>query len=137
MLTELKVFNFFHVLCLVIRRLKLCCGLGAGGDGHADLLGVQVVVDEPVNDGGQLGLHQRVAGGLEVGQDGAEGRAQLGWVEEGDGEHLLHELHDLLLGGVAGEELVDVRHHVDADGARQGVVGLQWGFVKLARTPRN
>ena len=83
MLTELKVFNFFHVLCLVIRRLKLCCGLGAGGDGHADLLGVQVVVDEPVNDGGQLGLHQRVAGGLEVGQDCAEGRAQLGWVEMG------------------------------------------------------
>ena len=56
-------------------------------------------------------------------------------MEEGDGEHLLHEFHDLLLGGVAGEELVDVRHYIDADGARQGVVGLQWGFVKLANIP--
>ena len=36
----------------------------AGGDVGADLLRVQVVVDQAVDDGGQLGLNQGVAGGL-------------------------------------------------------------------------
>merc|ERR1719180_767012 len=33
----------------------------AHADGVADLLGVEVVVDQAVNDGGQLGLHQCIA----------------------------------------------------------------------------
>ena len=36
----------------------------AGGDVGADLLRVQVVVDQAVDDGRQLGLNQGVAGGL-------------------------------------------------------------------------
>ena len=31
------------------------------------------------------------------------------------GKNLFDKLHDLVLSGVAGEELVDVRHQVDAD----------------------
>ena len=38
--------------------------------------------------------------------------------------HPLHEVDDLLLGGVAGQELVDVRHQVDANGACKGIAIL-------------
>ena len=40
---------------------------------------------------------------------------------------LLDEVHDLLLGGVAGDELVDVGHDVHADVARQIIPGLREG----------
>ena len=83
-------------------------------DGVADLLGVEVVVDEAVDDGGELALHQGVALLLQGGaQEAAQGVAQL-----------LEELHDLVLGGVAGDEVVEVGDDVDADGAGQLVPGL-------------
>merc|ERR1711928_138163 len=79
----------------------------AHADGVADLLWVEVVVDQPVDDGGQLGLHQGVALLLDAGPEkSAQGVAQL-----------LEELHDLVLGGVAGDEVVEVGDDVDADGA--------------------
>ena len=84
-------------------------------DGVADLLWVEVVVDEPVDDGWQLGLHQGVALLLDRGPE----KASQGVAE------LLEELHNLILGGVAGEELVNVRHQVDADGASKGIATLQ------------
>lgn len=40
---------------------------------------------------------------------------------------LLDEVHDLLLGGVAGDELVDVGHDVHADVACQLIPGLREG----------
>merc|ERR550517_1153802 len=86
----------------------------AHADGVADLLGVEVVVDQPVDDGGQLGLHQGVALLLDAGPEKpAQGVAQL-----------LEELHDLVLGGVAGDEVVEVGDDVDADGAGELVPAL-------------
>ena len=86
----------------------------AGGDVGADLLRVQVVVDQAVDDGGQLGLHQRVALLLQGGPEkAAQGVAEL-----------LGELHNLVLCGVAGDEVVQVGDDVDADGAGQLVPGL-------------
>ena len=38
--------------------------------------------------------------------------------------NLLYELDNLVLGGVARQELVDVGHKVDADGASQGILIL-------------
>ena len=38
--------------------------------------------------------------------------------------NLLHELDNLVLSGVARQELVDVSHEVDADGASQGILIL-------------
>ena len=46
-------------------------------DGVADLLGVEVVVDEAVDDVGEVGLHQGVAQQLQLVRDGAQGAAQL------------------------------------------------------------
>ena len=40
-------------------------------------------------------------------------------------KNLLNKLDNLVLGGVAGEELINVRHQVDADGASKGVATLQ------------
>merc|ERR1711997_857904 len=86
-------------------------------DGVADLLRVEVVVDEAVDDGGQLALHQGVALLLQGGaQKAAQGVAQL-----------LEELHDLVLGGVAGDEVVEVGDDVDADGAGELVPALGHG----------
>merc|ERR1712223_1160925 len=91
--------------------------LRAGGDVGADLLRVQVVVDQAVDDGGQLGLHQRVALLLQGSPEkAAQGVAQL-----------LGELHDLVLCGVAGDEVVQVGDDVDAEGAGQLVPGLRDG----------
>ena len=89
----------------------------AGGDVGADLLRVQVVVDQAVDDGGQLGLHQRVALLLQ----GRPEKAAQGVAE------LLGELHDLVLCRVAGDEVVQVGDDVDADGAGQLVPGLRDG----------
>ena len=52
-------------------------GLVAGADVGADLAGVQVVVDEAVDDVGEVGLHQGVAQQLQLVRDGAQGAAQL------------------------------------------------------------
>ena len=38
--------------------------------------------------------------------------------------NLFNKLDDLVLGGVAGQELVDVRHQVDANGACKGIAIL-------------
>merc|ERR550517_558260 len=90
----------------------------AHADGVADLLWVEVVVDQPVDDGGQLGLHQGVAMLLDAGPEKtAQGVAQL-----------LEELHALVLGGVAGDEVVEVGDDVDADGAGQLVPALGHGL---------
>ena len=43
-------------------------------------------------------------------------------------KNLFNELDNLVLGGVAGEELVDVGHQVDADRASKSVVTLQDNF---------
>ena len=87
-------------------------------DGVADLLWVEVVVDQPVDDGRQLGLHQGVALLLDRGPE----KASQGVAE------LLEELHDLVLGGVAGDEVVEVGDDVDADGAGQLVPALGHGL---------
>ena len=87
-------------------------------DGVADLLWVEVVVDQPVDDGGQLGLHQGVALLLDRGPEKAsQGVAQL-----------LEERNDLVLGGVAGDEVVEVGDDVDADGAGELVPALGHGL---------
>merc|ERR1719352_2160304 len=86
----------------------------AHADGVADLLGVEVVVDQAVNDGRQLGLHQRVALLL----DARPEKAAQGVTK------LLEELHDLVLCGVAGDEVVQVGDDVDADGAGELVPAL-------------
>merc|ERR1719211_892817 len=80
-------------------------GLGAGADGLADLGGVQVVVDESVYDVGEVALDDGVA-------DDLQGAAQ-------QSADPLHEVDDLLLGGVAGEEVVDVLDDVHADVAHE------------------
>merc|ERR1719234_460603 len=82
------------------------CSSRAHADGVADLLGVKVVVDQAVNDGWQLGFHQGVALLLDARPEkAAQGVTQL-----------LEELHDLVLCGVAGDEVVQVGDDVDADG---------------------
>ena len=40
-------------------------------------------------------------------------------------KNLFHKLYNLVLGGVAGQELIDVSHQVDADGASKSVATLQ------------
>merc|ERR1711910_18049 len=87
-------------------------------DGAADLLRVEVVVDEAVDDGGQLGLHQRVALLL----DGSPEKASEGVAK------LLEEGHNLVLSGVAGDEVVEVGDDVDADRAGQLVPALGHGL---------
>merc|ERR1711971_1405601 len=86
----------------------------AHADGVADLLGVEVVVHQAVNDGRQLGLHQGVALLLDARPEkAAQGVAQL-----------LEELHDLVLCGFAGDEVVQVGDDVDADGTGELVPAL-------------
>merc|ERR1712140_36792 len=87
-------------------------------DGVAHLLWVEVVVDEAVDDGGQLGLHQRVALLL----DGSPEKASEGVAQ------LLGEGHNLVLSGVAGDEVVEVGDDVDADRAGQLVPALGHGL---------
>merc|ERR1712112_605380 len=87
-------------------------------DGVADLLRVEVVVDEAVDDGGQLGLHQRVALLL----DGSPEKASESVAK------LLEEGHNLVLSGVAGDEVVEVGNDVDADRASQLVPALGHGL---------
>merc|ERR1719489_545275 len=86
----------------------------AHADGGADLLGVEVVVDQAVNDGWQLGLHQGVALLLDARPEKAAQSVA----------KLLEELHDLVLGGVAGDEVVQVGDDVDADGTGELVPAL-------------
>ena len=83
----------------------------AGSNGGADLGGVEVVVHQAVDDVGQLGLHQRDTEGLQSGVDGSESVADP-----------LHKLEDLVNGGVAREELVNVRHHVHTDVAQEALL---------------
>ena len=77
-------------------------------------------------------MGQHMTAHHEVRQDGSKGFAQLGKLcKQSTGEltaHLLHELYDLLLRGVARQELVKVGDHVHADGAGQGVVHLWEGI---------
>ena len=40
-------------------------------------------------------------------------------------KYLLNKLNDLVLSGVAGQELIDVSHQVDADGAGKCIATLQ------------
>merc|ERR1719352_598792 len=102
-----------HILKNVQGHILKKCSR-AHADGVADLLGVEVVVDQAVNDGGQLGLHQRVALLLDARPEkAAQGVTQL-----------LEELHDLVLGGVAGDEVVQVGDDVDADGTGELVPAL-------------
>ena len=51
--------------------------LWAESNGLADLLGVQVLLDNALNDGGQLGIHESVAGLLESRDQLAQQEAQL------------------------------------------------------------
>ena len=41
--------------------------------------------------------------------------------------HLLNEIHNFLLGGVARDEVVEVRHDVHADAAGQLILGSDQG----------
>merc|ERR1712083_1218266 len=84
---------------------------------HNSHLGrIHVVVDEGVNDGGKLGRDDEVAGGFKVWNELAESVADL-----------LDGVHNLLLGGVAGDEVVQVLHDVHADAAGQLIPGLDQG----------
>merc|ERR1712137_741961 len=73
-------------------------------------------MDEGVDEGGDLALDDEVAGRLKVGNDLSEASAEL-----------LDEVHDLLLGGVAGDELVNVGHDVNTDVACELIPGLREG----------
>ena len=79
----------------------------------ADLGRVQVVIHESLDDGWELASDQQVAGGLESGDDLSQGMA-----------NLLDKVNDLLLGGVAGDEVVQVGHDVGADVAGELVARL-------------
>merc|ERR1711944_303623 len=91
----------------------------------ANLLWVEVVIDKAVDDGGQLGLYECVASCLKVGKNCTKRLAQL-----------FNKLDNLLLGGVAGQELVNVGHQVDADGASKGVFTLGNGGPRHEKTGR-
>jgi len=82
-------------------------------DVSAHLSWVQVVVDQSFDDSGKLARHQQVAGCLESTDDLAEGMA-----------NLLHKVNDLLLCGVAGDEVVQVSDDVHADVAGELVASL-------------
>ena len=49
------------------------------------------------------------------------------WVKANDlwDKNLFNKLNNLVLSGVAGQELVDVRHQVDADRASKSIAVLQ------------
>ena len=87
-------------------RSYILHGRGAGTYGSTHFCGVQVAVDEGVDDGGQVVCEHGVALVLQVlgAQQTSHGVTQL--LEVGD---------DLLLGGLVGDEVIDVGHDVDAD----------------------
>ena len=90
-------------------------------------------MDESVDDGGNLGLDDEVTGGFKVRNELAERVADLGGNKTEDKipllipAHLLDEVDNLLLGGVAGDEVVQVLHDVHADAAGQLISGLDEG----------
>ena len=99
---------------------------------------IHVVVHEGVNDGGKLRLDDEVAGGFKVWNELAESVADLGGNINSTKErtedttppllvHLLDGVHNFLLGGVAGDEVVQVLHDVHADAAGQLISGLDQG----------
>ena len=65
-------FNFFCNINIVLTKSRT-------GSEHvcADLGGVEVVMDEGVDEGGDLALDDEVAGGLKVGDDLTEAGAEL------------------------------------------------------------
>ena len=88
-------------------------------------------MDESVDKGGDLALDDEVARRLEVGDDLAQAGAELErlFIDSCYDicTDLLDEVHDLLLRGVAGYELVDVCHDVHTDVASQVIPGLREG----------
>ena len=80
----------------------------AGPDGAADLGGVEVVLHQAADDLGELGLHQGDAESLQGGVDGSQSMAEP-----------LDELEYFVNGGVTGQELINVSHHVNAHVAQQ------------------
>ena len=88
-------------------------------------------MDESVDKGGDLALDDEVARRLEVGDDLAQAGAELERLFINSCydtcPDLLDEVHDLLLRGVAGDELVDVSHDVHADVTSQLVSSLREG----------
>ena len=112
-------------------------------------------MDEGVDEGRDLALDDEVAGRLEVGNNLSQASAELNRSQDEtfflvihmrlslftdlnltkrNSKHvvllftdLLDEVHDLLLGGVAGDELVDVSHDVHADVACEVIPGLREG----------
>ena len=51
--------------------------LRASSDRVANFLRVEVIIDQPVNDGWELRFYQSIARGHQVRQDGPQGRANL------------------------------------------------------------
>ena len=51
--------------------------LWASSNRVANFLRVEVIIDQPVNDGWELRFYQSIAGGHQVRQDGPQGRANL------------------------------------------------------------
>ena len=90
-------------------------------------------MDESVDDGGNLGLDDEVTGGFKVRNELAKSVADLGGNKTQLKTllllpgHLLDEVDNLLLGGVAGDEGVQVLHDVHADAAGQLISGLDEG----------
>ena len=88
---------------------------------------------ESVNDGGNLRLDDEVTGGFKVRNELAESVADLGGNKTKLKTllllpgHLLDEVDNLLLGGVAGDEVVQVLHDVHADAAGQLISWLDQG----------
>merc|ERR1719234_2955818 len=88
--------------------------LWAQSDGVANLLWVQVVIHDLVNDSGKLRLHESIALLLQAcPQQAAKGVA-----------NLFCKCNNLVLGGVAGDEVVQVGDDVDADRAGQLIPAL-------------
>jgi len=79
----------------------------------ADLGRVHVVVDESVDDAGELAADQKVTRRLKTVDDLTESLADL-----------LDLVHNLLLGGLTGDEVVKVGHDVHADAACEFISGL-------------
>merc|ERR1719205_178107 len=90
-------------------------GGGGGGGAHADtgahLGGVQVVIDQAVDDLGEVVLDDGVTDLLQ------------GGVKRKQGAEPLNELDDVIHGGVAGDPLVNVGDNVHTD-VTQEVLGL-------------
>jgi len=103
-----EVITLFFVQVLVENLLRT-----SSKNVSADLGGVQVVVDESFDDGGELAGDQQVAGGFKSGDELSQGMADF-----------LDKVNDLLLGGVAGDEVVQVSHDVHTDVAGQLVARL-------------